>query len=218
MCNTGYLIFERIEVGSISIVVLPGSVSGVEECKLATCAVPEMTNVESISVQSFAYGSPLTVTCKEGYHHDELESFTLICQEDTSVSGAASCVQRVFTLLGTVVDASDSSGIQGASVSIDGLVARTLSDGSYAVTGVPFGASTLQVEHDQYITQAHSVSISEDATHNFSLWKDLFCTIQFFVFRLATRCVQCTLCYLIQGDPWGWSVARNSRVEWVIWR
>uniref|UniRef100_A0A7S1FI45 EGF-like domain-containing protein n=1 Tax=Noctiluca scintillans TaxID=2966 RepID=A0A7S1FI45_NOCSC len=171
-CNTGYVTSKGLksfvfECGAA------GSVVGVEECEIVTCAVPAMTNVKAISVETFEYASPLTVFCKDGFHHGQQQSFSLACQEDGSVIGAASCVESVYTVSGKVVDASDSLPVGGMTVSIAGFTAQTLGDGYFTISKVPVGAHTLQVEGDHYITDTRDVTISEDANHDFSLSKEL---------------------------------------------
>ena len=107
--------------------------------------------------------------CKDGHHHEGQESFNLTCLEDQSVVGAASCVHRGFTLSGTVMNAYNDTPIENATVSIAGLSATTLSNGSCTISGVPVGVSSLNDTRDQYISQTREVNISEDATHNISL-------------------------------------------------
>ena len=140
----------------------------VPECNTVTCDVLEMTNVEDISVQNFSFGVPLTVACKDGHHHEGQESFNLTCLEDQSVAGAASCVQRGFTLSGSVINGYNDTPIENGTVSIAGLNATTLSNGSYTISGIPIGVSSLNATRDQYISQTREVNISEDATHDVS--------------------------------------------------
>ena len=66
-----------------------------------------MTNIENISVQNFTFGLPMTVTCKDGYHHEGQESFNLTRLENQSVVGATLCVQRGFKLMGSVMNSYD---------------------------------------------------------------------------------------------------------------
>ena len=141
----------------------------VPECNPVTSDVPEMMNVENISVQNFSFGVPLTVACKDGHHHEGQESFNLTSLKDQSVAGAASCVQRDFTLSGSVMNGSNDTPIENGTVSIAGLSATTLSNGSYTISGVPVGVSSLNATRDQYISQTREVNISEDATHDISL-------------------------------------------------
>ena len=60
-----------------------GSAIEVPECNPVTCDVFVMTNVENISVQNCSFGLPLTVICKDGYHHEQ-ESFDFIGFENQS--------------------------------------------------------------------------------------------------------------------------------------
>ena len=105
-----------------------------------------MTNVENISVQNFTFGLPLTVTCKDGYHHEGQESFNLTCLENQSVVGATLCVQRGFTLLGSVMNSYDIPIVRKQW--IRRIEHDDLSNGSYTISGVSFGVSSLEATRD----------------------------------------------------------------------
>ena len=74
VCDTGHVFSD----GSESFLFqcgAAGSAIEVPECNPVTCDVPELTNVENISVENFSFGFSKNVNCKDGYHNEGQESF-----------------------------------------------------------------------------------------------------------------------------------------------
>lgn len=76
------------------------------------------------------------------------------------------------TIAGTVTDAGDASAIAGASVSTGtGQATTTAADGSYTLTDVPTGGSTVTASADGYGSDSQTTTVVENATStvNFAL-------------------------------------------------
>ena len=73
--------------------------------------------------------------------------FNLICREHQSVVGSKLCVQRGFTLLGSVVNShdvpTDNATVQQRRIEHD-----ELSNGSCTISGTSFGVSSLASTRD----------------------------------------------------------------------
>ncbi len=69
-------------------------------------------------------------------------------------------------LAGTVSDAETGSGIQGASVTVDGtdFSATTGSDGSYSIENIPEGSYDVTASADDYVAETKPATISGDET------------------------------------------------------
>ncbi len=69
-------------------------------------------------------------------------------------------------LAGTVSDAETGSGIQGASVTVDGtdFSATTGSDGSYSIENIPEGSYDVTSSADDYVAETKPATISGDET------------------------------------------------------
>jgi len=170
-CDRGYVTSQGLH-SFVFTCASSGSFSGVQSCHVVTCPVPAMSNVHAPSTQSLTYGESLTVFCEDGYHVDELSSFTITCQADGLVSQNKSCVHSVFTVSGTVTNQSRVP-VHGATVTISGLTATSAVDGYYIIPEVPQGTHAVEVVSSGYIQSSAPLSISTDTSHNPSLYKEL---------------------------------------------
>ncbi len=84
---------------------------------------------------------------------------------DAAAAVAAVTPPATGSIAGTVTNATDSTAISGATVSVDtGQSATTANDGTYTITDVPVGDRTVTASADGFDSASPTVTVSENAT------------------------------------------------------